>query len=274
MDFLDKIRYNHLVEFLNDYKKIAKFNFESYLDETKLLLNYYQKGTSSESGKLFIHDIEKKWYKSLKEGDPDYTVYDHPKFVIDLWACWKIYSRAYIKNIKDPKVFDYIKSKGINHIVDIGCGLGYSTVALKQLFDCKVSATNSQNSFQYKYCKHLFKPFHIKIAPDVSSFKKCDLVFASEYFEHFEAPIKHLLYILENTKPKFIIFANAFGSKAIGHFNIYLINGIKIENKKVGRLFNKILKEKGYIRMETGFYNNRPYIFEKIKNNSKQLQLF
>ena len=47
----------------------------------------------------------------------------------------------------------------------------------------------------------------------------------------------------------------------MGHFNYYIHNGELIENKKIGRLFNKTLREANYKQLKTGFWNNRPNVW-------------
>ena len=59
-----------------------------------------------------------------------------------------------------------------------------------------------------------------KIKTNFKNEKNIDLVFASDYFEHFESPIKHLNEVLK-VNPKLIVVANSFGSVSVGHFNIY-----------------------------------------------------
>lgn len=45
--------------------------------------------------------------------------------------------------------------------------------------------------------------------------------FASEYFEHHELPVKHLIELLEVSHPRLLVIANSFGARSIGHFDSY-----------------------------------------------------
>ena len=95
-----------------------------------------------------------------------------------------------------------------------------------------------------------------------------DFVFASEYFEHFQRPIEHLRDVLRVAEPKHLVIANAFGSKSIGHFDIYLdeenlFDSRQVLGASVGRLFNDVLRKNGYATVKTEFWNNRPAVWRR-----------
>lgn len=90
---------------------------------------------------------------------------------------------------------------------------------------------------------------------------KVDFVFASEYFEHIENAVEHLTDIIDTCNPKYLIIANSFNTISIGHFNEYLHSGLKIPAKNMSKLFNLTLKKRGYIKVKTSFWNNRPSFF-------------
>lgn len=274
-NYLNKISRKDLHDFISLCKSL---NFEFDENEFEnIVVNTlkYLNGDKEKRNELrHMQILENKWYDSLKEGKPDFSVYDDVYYLADTWVCWKKYSREYIKSIVSDKsmasksttgfynlksIKDYMHD--VNIIADLGCGIGYTSAALKQIFDCNVYATNIKDTKQYKICENLDAGFNL--IENISDIKTAvDMVFASEYFEHFEYPIKHLLEILETLKPRYFLFANTFNAKSIGHFDVY-------ENKYTGaetsRIFSNTLKNIGYKKVNTNCYNNRPNFYERIK---------
>lgn len=204
------------------------------------------------------------WYKSLQAGKPDYSVYDHDLFISNLWACWVLYSRKYLLSL--------VAADGLTEggsvasranpscIIDLGCGFGYSTAGLKELFpNAEVTGTNLRESFQFKVAEKLGQSHGFRMIEAIE--KPTDLVFASEYFEHFYEPIAHLRDVLDIGKPKALVIANAFGTESIGHFEEYLDRGEKISGRTIGRAFNNELRERGYKKAKTRFWNSRPTVW-------------
>lgn len=209
-------------------------------------------------------DLERRWYDSLAAGLPDFSVYDDPIMLSDTWACWRLYSRKYIslinKRLKDGTCL-YDRITKMESICDLGCGPGLTTLELAEMFpSLKITGTQLASSAQFKVANHLASRFGFSIAEQAPT---ADFVFASEYFEHFERPVEHLRDILDATNCKLIMFANAFGALAVGHFNTYK-DGVKTMNaKETGRAFNAELRKRGFCRVDTGFWNNRPNVFER-----------
>ena len=108
---------------------------------------------------------------------------------VDIYDCFITYSRQYIKSISNLSNLTDVKS-----FVDLGCGLSYSTIALKQLFpNAEGYATNLKKTKLWKFCKKQSKEHGFTLVDNVSEIKRdVDLVFASEYFEHILNPINHV----------------------------------------------------------------------------------
>jgi SAM-dependent methyltransferase len=209
------------------------------------------------------------WYESLERGQPDYSLYDSEFFIGDVWTCWVAYSRKYLLSLNSPKSLATNKSiretfsPFIGRVADLGCGLGYSTAALKELFPLTlVYGTNIRDTCQWRLAEDLAKYRNFSLFTEIQN--DTDLVFASEYFEHIENPIEHLEDVIRIGRPKVMVFANAFRSKALGHFNFYKHRGQTLPNTCIGRLFSKHLRESGYKRLETKLWNNRPDVWVKI----------
>lgn len=214
------------------------------------------------------NELEKRWYESIRNGTPDYNVYDDEIYISDIWACWVLYSRKYLREVRKPKNGIITLSDKIKKVVDVGCGFGYTTLALKQMFrNAEVIGTNIEYTTQIKVGQELGASNQFDVISDYSSIgKNVDLVFASEYFEHFEKPIEHLLDVIECTETRAFLFANSFGTKSVGHFNEYKIDNKMIDGKKVSRIFHERLKKLGYVRVPTNMWNNKPDFW--VKNES------
>lgn len=232
-----------------------------------------------------------RWYDSLPD-TPDYSgVYGDPYYIIDTWACWKIYSRESVKVLDKPNKFNGISIKEhmtnsigeVKNIVDAGCGFAYTTGLLREIFpDATITGTNLEDTWQYEFATKLGQSHNFTMVPDITKIKDVDLIFASEYFEHFYEPIAHLKEILDNCNPKFIVTANAFTGNAIGHFDSYRIDddleesdrqwnlfsdinaprGNIQDGKETSKRFNQYLKDRGYTKLDTSIFNSRPNIWQ------------
>jgi hypothetical protein len=118
-------------------------------------------------------------------------------------------------------------------------------------------------SDQRRVAEELSKTHSFQIADSMKSSGDA-VVFMLDYLEHFECPTDHLKTIIEQ-KPKLLVMANSFGATAVGHFPKYKIGDSLFGNKETGRHFSKWLKSNGYKKVETGFYNNRPAIWERAE---------
>ena len=215
--------------------------------------------------------LEKQWYKSLDNGNPDFTVYDGPYYVGELWACWMKYSRPYLQAIEKPNslptnriLMDDLGT--VKTIADLGCGLGYTTAALTQLFPtANVWATNLGNTVQMRIATKYAAQYGFGMRETVAEIAQpMDLIFASEYFEHIPNPVTHLREILDILHPRNMLIANTFTADAIGHFRSYEVDGQRLSGKKTSLLFKKELRQRGYQKMETNLWNNRPAYWKHI----------
>ena len=262
-----------LKHFLEDYNELFKIDFNKTNNLIKEAINYY-------NGKIeipsYVKELEDKWYNSLNQNFIDYSVYNDYYYFTDIWACWNLYSRKYILSIKkDSRIFDYFNNN-VNSIVDLGCGIGYSTAMLKQMFPkAEVYGTNLATTKQFGFCYQMSKKYDFKLVSDIKDIdKQIDLVFASEYFEHIEDSIDHIKDVVNKLSPKCLFLANSFNTQSLGHFTRYKYKiGIKkfddvelpiyeyYDQKIASKKFNKTLKELGYISMKTKLWNNKPRLW-------------
>lgn len=224
-----------------------------------------------------LNVILERWYESLPTGIPDYSVYGEDEYIAELWACWKVYSKTHLANIQKPNslftrsIVDEHRDSKI--VVDLGCGFSYTTAALTQIFpQASVFGTNLDDTLQMSVARTVAADYNFTMKTDASEIKAtADLVFASEYFEHFDRPIDHLDYIIETIRPEAMLIANAFGPTAIGHFREYsvkmneIVGYESIPAGQTSKLFNSRLKSHGYTKEKTKLWNSRPAYWVKSK---------
>lgn len=263
--FIDKIHDKDLKEFAEICSQTLGINEAYVIAKAKASFLYYM-GKIENYGRGF----EDRWFSSIEQENPkpDYSVYDDIEMIPDLFACWKIYSRKYLKTICNDRsmINKSIKTDlgEIKSVIDLGCGIGYTTAALKQIFpEAEVYGTNIKGTKQYKLCEQLASPFRFKMIENHKEIETVDLIFASEYFEHIEEPVKNLTELLTHLSPKALIIANSFNTRACGHFHFYYHNGQKIPEGKISKIFNDSLRGFGYMKMATNCWNNRPTYWKK-----------
>jgi len=232
----------------------------------------YVNGSKTERDALrVLRDLEDRWYASLEAGNPDYSVYDDPSFLSDLWACWVVYSRQYLREMLSKRslfgrsIVDDIGP--VQRVVDLGCGFGYTTAALAEMFpDADAVGTNLDGTCQFRIASAIGQRDGFRLVSDVRAVGgPADVVFASEYFEHLEAPIDHLREVLDALNPRCLLIANAFNAKALGHFHRYKDGclGLDFSGKEISRQFNNTLRSHGYEAVKTACWNNRPMYWKK-----------
>lgn len=197
-------------------------------------------------------ELGDRWATSLAAGHPDFGIYDDDDYISELWLCWRTYSRGYLRSLVAR--LDLVP--GVTSAVDLGCGFGYTTLALREAFPAaRIYATNV-GAAQSAVARSL----GIDVRPGVD--ERVDLVFASEYFEHFERPINHLDDVLEVARPRYVVAASTFTQDAPGHFTAYRDrDGEVIPRKSTSRVFNAVLRGRGYRAVETRFWNGRPAVW-------------
>ena len=236
-----------------------------------------------------IAHLEERWYNSLIKNTPDYEVYAHADYIVEAYLCWAVYSRKYLRILNantylDPTLFKNVTivdavTTNVRIILDVGNGLGYSTAALASLFPYStVFGTNVRDSVQYKFCEYISNKYRFSMVSSFEGMQDIDLIFASEYFEHFESPIEHLEMMLDETSPKYLVIANSFNTRAAGHFPVYNVYGRNILAKDLSRIFSNTLFKRGYLRVPIKIFNNRPMIYmhntHKLEIGGHRLKIF
>jgi trans-aconitate methyltransferase len=161
-------------------------------------------------------------------------------------------------------VYDLLKNSA--SFVDIGCGISYSTCAIKTLLpNAKAYGINLKNTKQWKLCEVMAKKHDFNLIESVHEIgHNVDFVFASEYFEHIQNPTKHIKEIIDAISPKYFIIANAFNTHSIGHFKTYEYENEIVDQSKISAIFNKFLVKNGYEKVLCKMWNNKPTIWKKV----------
>ena len=253
LDFNIKIE-----DFIESCTKYIDVDKKKLRDEIDVSIKQFRK-QEKDIGEL--GRLEKIWYDSLND-QIDYSVYADDFYFAEVWKCWILYSRKYLKDIQKPNsLFDisiYKDMSNVNSVLDLGCGMGYTTAFLKKLFsDANVIGTNLENTLQFKLASQLGSTYDFEIMENLPD-NDMDLIFASEYFEHIERPIEHLKEVLEKNKPTHLLIANTFNQPAIGHFINYKNGNDVLNGKETSKVFNETLKNYGYKKIKTKLWNQRP----------------
>lgn len=214
------------------------------------------------------HELEQRWYGSVHTGEPDFTVYDDDDYLVEAVHCWWAYSRPYLRNCGKqsslPPEGVWGRFANARTIVDVGNGLGFTSAALTLLFpDARVIGTNMPGSTQYRIASLLADAYGFTMVSDPADLPtRPDLMWATEYFEHFDRPLDHTDELVGLVQPGALLIANTFGGDATGHFDTYTVNGEELPCRSVARLFNSNLRQHGYVKVKTTMWNARPTLWE------------
>lgn len=129
---LDKFKVPDLKEFVDTWAILTDgLDKEKAISLAQTAIKYYRGDSSARKLMQDFQDLEVRWYDSLKSGQPDYTVYDAPYILSDIWSCWVVYSRRLLLDARKRIV---PKMKDVTGVVDLGNGIGYTTAALKEIY--------------------------------------------------------------------------------------------------------------------------------------------
>jgi len=224
---------------------------------------YYREPAKYADEQTARRSMEEYWYASLDEGEPAWEVYATTAMVADLWACWSVYSRGYLRALHSERALptgSIIADIGypVKCVVDLGCGIAYTTAALKRIWPhADVIGTNLLCTPQADVALLVAERYDFEISESIADVDHADVVFASEYFEHFQQPVAHLEEVLA-LEPRALITANCFSGRSIGHFDSYIVNGRDVSGRATSRAFGLLLRSSGYDLVETRLWNNRP----------------
>ena len=77
--------------------------------------------------------------------------------------------------------------------------------------------------------------------------------------------MSHLWDVLNELKPKAMLIQNSFGTKAVGHFDHYKLGTQTLTGRNMSIAFNKGLRQAGWKAIKTGWWNERPKLWIKVR---------
>jgi len=208
-------------------------------------------------------ELDNWWYDNY----PDFSRYQSYHYLYAGLNCFNNYSKQCALYAKQ-----YLGDKNIRSIVDVGAGIGLSTMLLADLFpEAKVYYNNITPSLQADFFE-AHKGYRARntqesarvtdiTEKEMMQHGPFDMLFASEYFEHFEYPMRQLDFLLNKVGFKYLVVSNSFNVKAYGHFKEFKHNET-LAPKKMSKLWLKTVRE-SYKEMDVKCWNGRPKIFEK-----------
>jgi hypothetical protein len=228
------------------------------------LIKKYTKFDDSTIKKMleFEKELDSNWFANLKTNEGLIPNYNSLEYLFAAFNCYKNFSRNYsILTIK------HLKDKNINSILDVGAGIGATTLMFKLNFKNSIVYYNNLKGFQWNFAEWLFKKFNVEInmvSPEnLFSIENVDLILCFEFFEHIKQPII-LLEKLINMNPKYFAITNSWKVNSYGHFLKYIVDGELIDRKKMAKIFNKRIEEKYKLMDCTNtFWNSRPRLYER-----------
>lgn len=210
-------------------------------------------------------ELDDWWYDNYR----DFSRYTSWHYLYASLNCFDRFSKPCAFYAKQ-----YLGDKKIKSIVDVGAGIGLSTMLLFDLFpDAKVYYNNIKPSLQndffeaHKFWRHVSAKNEYQYAPTFISEDEMvqhgpfDMLFASEYFEHFEEPMKQTHFLLDKVGFKHLVINNSFNVKAYGHFNEYECVD-SLTPKQMSKLWLGNARCE-YKELDVKCWNGRPKIFEK-----------
>lgn len=212
-------------------------------------------------------DLEERWYRSVAGGTPDYTVYEEDAYLVEAVYCWFEMSRRYLQRCgltsSLPPGGIWSRLKDAKLVVDLGNGLGFTSAALRVVLPkAQVVGTNVVGSTQYRVASVLADVYGFTMVEHpVEVDGTPDLVWATEYFEHFDHPTDHADEVLEALRPRALIVQNTFNEDATGHFSDYIVGGEVQKRHRVGKVWNDNLIAHGYRQVDTKMWNRRPSLW-------------
>ena len=212
--------------------------------------------------------LDREWIES---GFSDFSLYHRPDYLYSVINCYFIDSRNSIR-----KALKFFKENNIDiselEVFDDYNGLGFTTLDLIESDFKNVSYFNDVDIQLEAFNKvldfyNLEKPYLDK---DKSG--KYDIVFSMEIAEHNQEPDEYMDEIMKMVKPGgWLILAQTFNPKWLGHFETYKVNGKIYKARKAGAENWRRVIANGFDLVDIGF--NGPFFFRKRTDNKPGIKI-
>ena len=230
--------------------------------DNKVLFSRVCNFTNFSGIKKDILSIEEKLNESWNISDEsDLSHYDSMEYVLVAYISYVRYSKSYIK-----MVANVIGNEKIDNMLDYGAGIGATTLLASELFNASCYYLNLKGK-QWDFAETILQNDKCKMIDNIGVLNGTDLIWCLDLFEHIREPIA-LLKNLLSLRPKYLITSNSFAPRAYGHFSTFIVDNTSVDCSKIGRVFNRYMKESGYVTDERckhpNFWNTRPRIWKRI----------
>jgi len=268
MSILDKFSEADLREFIALCTPVVGWEEHNAYQTATWCIKRYRNNPVGRPARMPVLELRDGWEKLCYRNLPNYSIFNDPLRLADLWACWVVYSRGYLLAMNSSTSLfgtSIVEDIGnINTIIDVGCGIGYTTAGLKELFPkATVFGTNLADTDEFELASLIGRDHGFAVKTSVDEIGEADLIFASEYFEHFSKPIEHLLEIINSCQPNYLIIANSFRAVSLGHYKHYLDGDRLHHGRTISRRFNDQLRALGYRYVATKCWDRRPAYWRK-----------
>lgn len=200
-------------------------------------------------------ELDDWWYENY----PDFSRYQSYHYLYAGLNCFNNYSKQCALY-----AHQYLGDKNIKSIVDVGAGIGLSTMLLADLFpEAKVYYNNITPSLQADFFEAHKDSKNITdiTEKEMMQHGPFDMLFASEYFEHFEYPMRQTDFLLNKVGFKYLVINNSFNVRAYGHFKEFKHNET-LTPKNMSKLWLKTVRQ-DFSDLKVKCWNGRPKMFEK-----------
>lgn len=176
----------------------------------------------------------------------------------------KILEEKY-NNVLSNEEFNVIKN--CNNILDLGAGIGATTIDMKNVFSNSNVYYTNLKSKQFNFFNYLIDKEKINICAkeNYNNLSNIDIVLSLDYFEHFKDFEKEVVNIIEKLNPKVIVDTSDFSHAFVGHFENYDYKNSLIFHKKCSKIFENILLDYKYKRhnLTKLMWNSKPKFYFK-----------
>jgi hypothetical protein len=205
---------------------------------------------------LAIEDHYNRLWSQSDESDLRY--YATKEYVYIAYLSYVRYSGPYIRSV--AKV---LGGEHIGSVLDVGAGIGASTVLAQKLFQCRCYYQNIP-SMQMDFAKTICND-QITLVDSISNVREADMILCLDLFEHIREPFILLRQLLK-LNPKYLITSNSFGPSAFGHYSKFLAGGREIDRTQMPKEFSKAMEAAQFYTPQEFkhpiLWNTRPRIWK------------
>lgn len=215
---------------------------------------------------ILDNDASKVLKKWIESNYTDFSVYQMPEYISDLYSCFNCSSSLSVNGTLKYFKKNNIDFKDMTFFDDYN-GFGLTTLCLLK-DDIKNVFYFNDNPEQVEVFNKLSKVYELPVLPAITDRKNIDIydVYMSfEVIEHIKEPLEYIKEVDRHIKPGgYLIYSCGFNgtdTMYVGHFTEYIVDGKVLSPKNTSKLIYKWIKER-YDYVYKGF-NNNPQIFKK-----------